>query len=173
MAYGIVKKHDGYITVDSRPGAGTTFKVYLPAARAATEQEKLKTDGQASIRGGTETVLIAEDDVSVRTVTATVLRNFGYTVIEAEDGLDAVAKFTEHQDSIRLAIFDGIMPKMNGKAAWEKIKMLSPEVKAIFMSGYAEDIFTKDGIPDSGALFIQKPAPPLVLVKQVRELLDV
>jgi YesN/AraC family two-component response regulator len=93
-------------------------------------------------------------------------------VIEAVDGLEAVAKFKENRTSIRIAILDGIMPKMNGKAAWTEIKALSPEVKAIFLSGYAEDIFTKDGIPDREASFIQKPSPPLTLAKRVREVLD-
>jgi DNA-binding response OmpR family regulator len=108
----------------------------------------------------------------VRSLTANLLRHFGYTVIEAVDGLDAVAKFLANRDSIRLVILDGIMPKMNGKAAWEEIKALSSGVKVIFVSGYAEDIFTKDGIPDREALFIQKPSPPLVLAKRVREVLD-
>ena len=141
-------------------------------AREAAEAEKQKADVQNSVRGGTETVLIAEDDASLRSLTANLLRHFGYTVIEAVDGLDAVAKFSANRDSIRLVILDGIMPKMNGKEAWKEIKALSTGVKAIFVSGYAEDIFTKDGIPDREASFIQKPSHPLVLVKRVREVLD-
>jgi PAS domain S-box-containing protein len=172
MAYGIVKKHEGYITVYSHPGIGTTFNVYLPMARVAAEAEEQKADVQNSVRGGTETVLIAEDDASLRTLTANLLRHFGYTVIEAVDGLDAVAKFSANRDSIRLVILDGIMPKMNGKEAWKEIKAFSSGVKAIFVSGYAEDIFTKDGIPDREASFMQKPSPPLVLAKRAREVLD-
>jgi two-component system cell cycle sensor histidine kinase/response regulator CckA len=172
MVYGIVKKHEGYINVYSQPGIGTTFKIYLPVVRVAAEAEEQKADGQKPIQGGTETVLIGEDDTSLRALTATVLRHFGYTVIEAVDGPDAVTKFTENRDSIRLVILDGIMPKMNGKAAWKEIKALSPGIKAIFISGYAEDIFTKDGIPDREGSFIQKPYPPLILVRKVRELLD-
>ena len=172
MVYGIVKKHEGYIDVYSQPGTDTTFKIYLPMARVAAEAEQKKIEEQKSVRGGTETVLIAEDDASVRSLTANLLRHFGYTVIEAVDGLDAVAKFLANRDSIRLVILDGIMPKMNGKEAWKEIKSLSTGVKAIFVSGYAEDIFTKDGIPDREASFIQKPFPPLVLAKRVREVLD-
>jgi PAS domain S-box-containing protein len=172
MVYGIVKKHEGYITVYSQVGIGTTFNVYLPVAPVAIKAQEQKIDEQHSVRGGTETVLIAEDDSSVRALTANLLRHFGYTVIEAVDGLEAVAKFTAKRDSIHLVILDGIMPKMNGKEAWKEIKALSSGVKAIFISGYAEDIFTKDGIPDGEALFIQKPSPPLVLVKRVREMLD-
>jgi len=93
-------------------------------------------------------------------------------VIESVDGSDAVAKFKQSQGSIRLVVLDGIMPKMNGRAAWREIKALSPSVKAIFISGYAEDIFTKDGIPDNEVSFIQKPYAPLFLAKRVREVLD-
>ena len=172
MVYGIVKKHDGYINVYSQPGIGTTFKIYLPVAHLAAEADQLSVDGQIPVQGGTETVLIAEDDESVRSLTASVLRHFGYTVIEAVDGSDAVAKFTENQGSIRLVVLDGIMPKMNGKAVWKEIKVISSRVKAIFVSGYAEDIFTKDGIPEMKASFIQKPYPPMVLAQRVREVLD-
>ena len=172
MVYGIVTKHEGYINTYSHSGIGTTFKVYLPVVRIAARTEEYKTDEQYLVGGGTETLLIAEDDATLRVLTTTVLRHFGYTVIEAVDGSDAVCKFKEHRNNIRLVILDGIMPKMNGKAAWTEIKALSSHVKAIFLSGYAEDIFTKDGIPDTEASFIQKPSPPLVLAKRVREVLD-
>ena len=172
MVYGIVKKHEGYINVYSQPEIGTTFNIYLPVARVTTEAEQQKTDKEVPLRGGTETVLIAEDDADVRLLTANLLRHYGYTVIETVDGLDAVAKFTTNRDRIHLVILDGIMPKMNGKEAWTKIKSLSPGVKAIFISGYADDIFTKDGIPDGEASFIPKPSPPLVLIRRVREVLD-
>jgi PAS domain S-box-containing protein len=172
MAYGIVKKHEGYINVYSQHGVGTTFKIYLPVTHVPADAEQRKNDELDPVRGGTETVLIAEDDASLRELTATLLRRFGYTVIEAADGKDAVAKFMENRDIIRLVILDGIMPKMNGKAAWMEIKALSFGIKAIFISGYAEDIFTKEGIFDKEASFIQKPYPPLVLAKRVRELLD-
>jgi two-component system, cell cycle sensor histidine kinase and response regulator CckA len=172
MVYGIVKKHEGHIDVSTQPSIGTTFSIYLPLAHDGIEASDQKDAERNPVRRGTETVLIAEDDAALRTLTATVLSQYGYTVIEASDGSDAVAKFNENRDSIRLVILDGIMPKMNGKAAWEKIKALSSGVKAIFISGYAEDIFTKDGIPDRGTSFIQKPYPPMVLATRVREVLD-
>lgn len=172
MVYGIMTKHEGYINFHSKPGIGTTFTVYLPVACVAAEIEPQNKDDQIPIQGGAETLLIAEDDASVRSLNAVLLRNYGYTVIEAVDGLDAVNKFIENRDHIRLVLLDGIMPKMNGKAVWKKIKALSPGVKVIFISGYAEDIFTKEGIPDKDISFIQKPSPPLVLIRRVRELLD-
>jgi len=172
MVYGIVKKHEGYINVNSQLGVGTTFKIYLPLLHESGVPHDETTDDQALLRGGAETILIAEDNTSVRSLSTTVLRHYGYTVIEAIDGLDAVSKFRENQNSIRLVVLDGIMPKLNGKEAWQAIKAISPEIKAIFISGYAEDIFTKDGIPDGGAAFIQKPSLPTALVRKIREVLD-
>ena len=172
MVYGIVKQHKGCIDVSSRSGSGTMFTIYLPMSRAPKEAEAPKTQEPTPLRGGTETILIAEDDDALRKVASTVLRHYGYTVIEAIDGLDAVARFTEHRDDIRLVVLDGIMPKMNGKEAWRKIKEQNPGIKSIFISGYAEDIFTKNGIPDNEALFLFKPVPPMVLTRKVREVLD-
>ena len=172
LVYGIVKKHDGFINVYSQLGTGTTFKIYLPLLHETEEATEEKQAEQAPLRGGNETILLAEDDASVRALTASVLRHYGYTVIEAMDGQDSVVKFTDGRDSIRIVVLDGIMPKMNGKEAWKAIRELSPGVKAIFVSGYAEDIFTKDGIPDRDAAFIQKPSSPSVLVRKIREVLD-
>jgi PAS domain S-box-containing protein len=172
MVYGIVQKHQGCVDVHSQLGIGTTFKIYLPLSRISAETGEQKTDEQTPPRGGKETILLAEDDVSLRSLSATVLRQYGYTVIEAVDGLDAVSKFEQDRNSISLVILDGIMPKKNGKEAWKEIKAISSGVKAIFVSGYAEDIFTKDGVPDTEAVFIHKPSPPLVLVRKIREILD-
>ena len=173
MAYGIVNKHKGYINAYTHRGIGTTFKVYIPVSCESADAGGKKESVENHVRGGTETVLIAEDDATLRAMVTTVLRHYGYIVIEAIDGSDAVSKFKDNRDSVRLVILDGIMPKKNGKEAWKEIQELSSRVKAIFISGYAEDIFTKDGIPDvSPASFIQKPSPPLVLAKRVRELLD-
>jgi len=108
----------------------------------------------------------------VRALNATVLREYGYSVIEAVDGQDAITKFMENQDRIRLVVLDGIMPKMNGKEAWQAIKVLSPNIRVIFVSGYADDIFVKDTIPSRGGAFIQKPSTPAVLVRKIREILD-
>jgi len=172
LVYGIVKKHDGFINVYSQLGTGTTFKIYLPLLHETEEATEEKQAEQAPLRGGNETILLAEDDASVRALTASVLRHYGYTVIEAMDGQDSVVKFKDGRDSIRIVVLDGIMPKMNGKEAWKAIRELSPGVKAIFVSGYAEDIFTKDGIPDRDAAFIQKPSSPSILVRKIREVLD-
>lgn len=172
MVYGIVKQHKGSIDVYSEPGIGTTFKIYLPLDRTSSEAEPQKVEEQPPLRGGNETILVAEDDVALRALAVTVLRHYGYRVIEAVDGMDALTKVMENKNSIDLVLLDGIMPKMNGKIAWQEIKALNPGIKAIFMSGYAEDVFTKDGIPEGEAIFIQKPLPPSVLIRKIREVLD-
>lgn len=172
VVYGIVKQHNGSIDVYSEPGIGTTIKIYLPLDRGPAEVEIQKDKEQVPPMGGNETILVAEDNARLRELTVRVLRNYGYTVIEAVDGLDALAKTMENRDRINLVLLDGIMPNMNGKEAWQEIKALNQGIKAVFMSGYAEDIFAKDGIPGGEAFFIQKPAPPSVIVQKIRAALD-
>jgi DNA-binding response OmpR family regulator len=101
-----------------------------------------------------------------------VLSNYGYRVIEAADGEDAVRKFEVYQDDIKLVILDGIMPNKNGKEAYDDIRKLCPNMKAIFMSGYAEDIFPSGGLTEKNAVFIQKPVTPSDLIRKVRAALD-
>jgi PAS domain S-box-containing protein len=171
MAYGIVKQHGGYITVSSAPGIGTTFEIYFPLVQSSVkETASAKT---ADALGGTETVLVAEDDESVRNLTMTVLAESGYTVIGASDGEQALAKFIENEGQIRLLIFDVIMPKMNGKDAYEEIRKFRPDIKVLFMSGYAADIFEEKNIANQDLKIIVKPISPTEFLKRVRESLDI
>ncbi|MBI5141530.1 MAG: PAS domain S-box protein [Nitrospirae bacterium] len=172
MVYGIVRKHNGFVDVESRPGMGSEFRIYLPVHKLTAETEEQKAERTAPLRGGSETILVAEDNDMLRKLAATVLKQYGYTVIEAVDGMEAIAKFTENRDRISLLLLDGIMPRMNGKQAWEEIRLITPDIKAIFISGYSEDIFTKDGIPDGEAEFIQKPIQPSHLIRAVRKALE-
>lgn len=172
MVYGIVRQHKGAIDVYSKPGMGTTFKIYIPLDLGPAEGKTCDDEEQAPLRGGSETILLAEDDAVIRKLTATVLEEYGYKVIEAVDGQDAIARAIENLGKINLVLLDGIMPNMNGKKAWLEIKALNPGIKGVFMSGYAEDVFTKEGIPEGDACFIRKPVSPSVLIRKIRLVLD-
>lgn len=171
MVYGIVMQHDGFIDVYSEAGEGTTFKIYLPLIRGTAEEDQGEIEF-AAVQGGSETILVAEDDASLRTLSATILCNYGYSVIEAVDGEDAVKKYRQNRDRVQLLILDGIMPKKNGKEAYHEIRIMNPTIKALFVSGYAEDIINKQCLLDPGINFILKPLTPSQLLKKVREVLD-
>ncbi|MCX5718366.1 MAG: ATP-binding protein, partial [Nitrospirae bacterium] len=170
MAYGIVKQHNGYINVYSELGKGTTFKIYLPVIKA--EVEKVKPVEDASAKRGTEVVLVAEDEADVRKLTKTVLEEFGYTVIEAVNGEDAINKFMENRDKIQLLLLDVLMPKKNGKEVHEEIKKIKPDMKALFISGYTSNFIHKRGVLEEGIHFVLKPISPTKLLKKMREVLD-
>jgi PAS domain S-box-containing protein len=172
MVYGIVKKHEGFINVYSEPGKGTAFKIYLPIVRAAAYAGNEKMEEEEAPMGGTETILVAEDDEALREANRVMLDYFGYSVIEAVDGADAVSKYMMNKDRIKLVIMDGIMPKMNGKEAFRAIKAMNPRARCIFMSGYAEDIFAQKDVTGDETEFMLKPVSPVDLLKKIREVLD-
>jgi len=166
--YGIVKQHKGYITVYSEPQMGTTFHIYLPTVKKNSKKE---TSGPGPIQGGKETILIGEDSETVREFASTILTQHGYTTIEAVDGQDAVDQFrTAH--TIDLLILDSVMPKKNGREAYNEIRAIKPGIKVIFTSGYTRDVLLDKGIQDEEFNFLQKPISPLTLLRKVREVLD-
>ncbi len=171
MVYGIIKQHDGFIDVYSEPGKGTSFKVYLPLIRGSVAEIRHEAE-TARVPGGSETILVAEDDAVLRKLATTILQDNGYAVIEAVDGAEAVAKYGENRARIHLVILDGIMPQKSGREALHEIRLLNPSVKAIFMSGYSQDIISKQGLLEPGINLIAKPLIPSVLLKKVREELD-
>jgi two-component system cell cycle sensor histidine kinase/response regulator CckA len=122
--------------------------------------------------GGPETLLLAEDDPQVRELHAEILREFGYRVIEAVDGLDALEKYAKHKTSIHLLILDVIMPRKNGITVYEEVKKVSPQVKALFTSGYPADLIRQKGVLAEGLHFITKPVSPPDLLRKIREILD-
>lgn len=170
MTFGIIRQHKGFIEVDSEPGQGTTFCIYLPLIDSVVERKKL----EATLLpvGNRETVLLAEDDRFVRMLTKHILMKYGYTVIEAVDGEDAIAKFRDNLDAIHLLLLDVIMPKKNGKQVFEEARNMQPDIKAVFMSGHTYDIISRQGVVNEETSIISKPLTPGELLVKVREVLD-
>ncbi|MBC7964065.1 MAG: response regulator [Steroidobacteraceae bacterium] len=173
MAYGIIKKHDGFINAYSEPGTGTIFKIYLPRIQGPAQAGITAPREVATVLlDGAETILVGEDDEALRRLATKVFNHYGYRVIVAVDGQDAVDKFIEYGDSIQLVILDAIMPKKNGREAFQEMRTMRPDLKAVFVSGYARDIFAENDMPDGNSIFVQKPVSPNELVAKVREMLD-
>jgi polar amino acid transport system substrate-binding protein len=170
IVYGIIKQHNGEVTVYGEPGTGTTFKINLRLVDASAE--RVSAAQSSAPKRGSETILVAEDDDQVRRLSRTILEEYGYTVIEAVDGEDAVAKFIENKDKIQLLLLDVIMPKMNGKETYEEIKKMAQGIRVIFSSGYTADIIHKKGLLEEGITLILKPVNPNMLLSKVREVLD-
>jgi PAS domain S-box-containing protein len=171
IVYGVVEQHDGFIHVYSEPQTGTTFRIYIPLIGnepADAEDNTVSTPP----RGGTETILVAEDEPAVRSLVSEILAGYGYRVILAEDGADAVAQFTANRDSVRLILMDMIMPKMRGREAYGEIRKIDPDVKVIYTSGYSMDLIQNQAEVGEEAELIMKPVQPFELLRKVRELLD-
>ena len=170
IAYGAVKQQNGYIVVDSVLGQGSVFRIYMPLVPGYIDEEK-KSDLPA-IKKGCETLLIAEDDDNVRKLNRALLEGYGYKVLEAVDGKDALDIFNMHEGEIDLLVMDVVMPKMNGKEVYDEIRRRKPGVKVLFTSGYAADIIGTKGVLDEELNFIAKPLFPINFLKKVREILD-
>lgn len=172
MVYGIVKQHDGFIHVYSEPGSGTTFKIYLPLSEQPLPRKAGVVEPLQSPPRGTETILVAEDEEYVRDLMRELLTEYGYRVIEATDGQLAVEHFRACREEISLVILDVIMPKLNGREAYEEIRKIKPDVKSIFVSGYTDDIIDQRRILEEGLIFISKPVTPTDLLRRMRDVLD-
>jgi len=167
--YGIVRQSGGYIAVESAPGQGTTFRIYLPrvAGPAPVEHEAA---GPVS-PGGTETILLVEDESAVREVAVTALRSYGYAVIEAADADEACRLYTSREKPIHLLLTDVVMPGMNGVELAKRLRAMDPQLKVVFVSGYADSIIVRQGAPGDAANFVQKPYRPRLLASKIREVL--
>ena len=170
MVYGIVKQNRGFINVHSEPGHGTTFKIYLPWCQAKAETEDMVQEQITP--GGTETVLVVEDEKMLLEFVGTILEEQGYKVLSAETPADALTIAREYNSPIHLLITDVVMPGMNGREVKEAVTSLHPDIKTIYMSGYTADIIALKGIIDEGTAFLQKPFTINSLSLKVREVLD-
>ncbi|MBA4373699.1 MAG: hypothetical protein C0402_12670 [Thermodesulfovibrio sp.] len=170
VVYGIIRQHDGYINVYSERGIGTTFRICLPVTACGLSGKMTKAPEEEPA-GGRETILLAEDNEIVRNLTETVLKDFGYEVITAVDGEDAVRKYLEHNEDIDLLLFDLIMPGKSGKEAYDEIRKMRPDIKILFASGYSPDIIRDKAALRNGATIVYKPISPLELLKSVRSVL--
>jgi PAS domain S-box-containing protein len=169
--YGIVKQSKGNVWVYSEEGRGTTFKIYLPRVdKEAVEEKKKELPGE--VRSGTETILVVEDDESLRHLVVDVLQRYGYTVLSAKDGPEALALYTNAEAPIHLLLTDVIIPGMNGKELAERLAEIQPNLQTLFMSGYTDNAIVHHGILDKGIAFLQKPFTPEVLARKIREVLD-
>ncbi|MDD2334986.1 MAG: cache domain-containing protein [Geobacteraceae bacterium] len=170
IAYGIIKQHNGFISVESQEREGTTFRVHLPLIKQETVTAEIVKP--FFLPYGQETILVAEDDEEVRNLGRSLLEECGHTVIIADNGADAVEKFSEHADSISLVILDVVMPKMNGRQALEVIREMQPDVRVLFMSGYTAEIIAAKGVLEGDLDFMEKPMIPKTFLHKVREILD-
>jgi PAS domain S-box-containing protein len=176
MVYGIVKQHDGYINVYSEPEQGTTFKILLPVVQSQVETET--KESQPVVKGGQETILVAEDEEALRNLASDVLEDLGYKVLLAKDGEEAVQLFTDNREDIDMLLFDVMMPRISGPQAYEKIRRLGGKMPLIFMTGYSSEIMASRflehyrAIQELGVVLIQKPYSVDGLGGKIREVLD-
>ena len=170
--FGIVKQSGGHIWVESEPGAGTTFKVYFPRVEAPASRLEPEPVPEALSSHGSETILLVEDEERVRALARTVLKRHGYQVLEAQSGGDALLICEQHPRRIDLLLTDFVMPRMTGRALAERLCTVRPDMKVLYMSGYADNSIVHHGVLDSTINFLEKPLTVDALTRKVREVLD-
>lgn len=169
--YGIVEQSGGDIRVYSEVGRGTTFKIYLPRVEKDEEPQPLIGYTDAPSRG-TETILLVEDEDSVRNLVQAILKNNGYTVIQAKHGGEALLICERFEGEIHLMMTDVVMPQLSGRELAERLAPLRPQMKVLYMSGYTDDAIVRHGITQAGPSLIQKPFTPDAILRKVREMLE-
>jgi hypothetical protein len=168
--YGIVKQNGGYIRIESEPGQGTSVRIFLPLV--PEEADELDRPATAPPAGGTETILLVEDEPSLRHLASAALRGYGYNVLEAGDSFEALRLCDAHQGPIHLLLADFILPGMRADELASRAVKVHPESRVLYMSGYTDDALVRDGILQPGVALLQKPFETSVLARRVREILD-
>ena len=169
--YGIVKQNGGFVWVYSEPGLGSTFKIYLPRVQSLDSVVRISKPVESS-PGGCETLLLVEDEASVRQASRQLLVQSGYHVLEATDGEDALRVSRAHGGPIHLMITDVVMPRMGGPKLAERLADERPDMKVLFVSGYVENTALRHGKADVATRFLQKPFSLKTLAGKVREILE-
>ncbi|WP_224959527.1 hybrid sensor histidine kinase/response regulator [Geomonas subterranea] len=171
IVYGIIKQHSGFVNVYSEPGIGTTFRIYLPLSVTSPLAEEALREVEKP-KGGSETIMVVEDEADLRVLLEQILTGAGYRVIMAENGAVAVEQYARHGREISLVLMDMIMPGMSGKDTCQAIRQLDPNARVLYTSGYTMDIIKSRDLIEEGTELLMKPVRPLELLKKVREMLD-
>jgi two-component system, cell cycle sensor histidine kinase and response regulator CckA len=169
--FGITKQSGGFIEVESALGSGSTFRIYFPQIREEA-QCKQSASAQVKMPRGGETILLVEDEDSLRGLARVVLESSGYKVFSTRDGAEAINVCREHGDAIQLLFTDVVMPKMSGRQLADLLVEARPDMKVLYMSGYTDDTIVRHGIEDAATNFLSKPFTPVTLAQKVREVLD-
>jgi PAS domain S-box-containing protein len=171
VVHGIVKQSDGHIEVDIEPGCGACFKIYLPRVEQIAGISELPEELAPRLRG-TETILLVDDDETLRKATCRLLQGFGYSVLEAGDGDEALHVSSQHQEPISLLVTDVVMPRLGGPALAERLVALRPGLKTLYLSGYSDGAVVRYDMAHKGLPLLHKPFSPMLLREKIREVLD-
>jgi CheY-like chemotaxis protein len=172
VVHGIIQQSGGSIWLESRPGAGATFQIYLPAVRGTAARPSGRQESAVPPVQGRETILLAEDEDAVREVTAQLLESFGYQVLKASSGEEALRLAESQRGKIHLLMTDVVMPGMGGRELADLLRAREPHLKVLFQSGYTDDAVVRYGVVHAEVTFLQKPFTPQALAEKVRQALD-